>query len=150
MSKIYWFIGQPKSGKTTIAKRLQFWLQTDKKNWRKSVFHIDELDIKNIYKIDNKDKHDSILFEKRVFDIVKYLSATNHDIVISTPHPYTGLRYEFKQELDYKEVYCHSKKIIVPKEDLILDFEPPTENFIQLDTTDQIDDTFKYLIKIIV
>ncbi len=37
---IYWFTGQPGSGKTTLAKKLQVWLQTDKSNWRKSVFHI--------------------------------------------------------------------------------------------------------------
>ena len=38
---IYLFTGQPGSGKTTLGKKLQIWLQTDKKNWRKSVFHID-------------------------------------------------------------------------------------------------------------
>jgi len=38
---IYLFTGQPGSGKTTLAKKLQMWLQTDKINWRKSVFHID-------------------------------------------------------------------------------------------------------------
>lgn len=31
---IYLFTGQPGSGKTTLAKKLQMWLQTDKKNWR--------------------------------------------------------------------------------------------------------------------
>ena len=29
---IYLFTGQPGSGKTTLAKKLQMWLQTDKKN----------------------------------------------------------------------------------------------------------------------
>ena len=29
----YLFTGQPGSGKTTLAKKLQMWLQTDKKNW---------------------------------------------------------------------------------------------------------------------
>ena len=28
---IYLFTGQPGSGKTTLAKKLQMWLQTDKK-----------------------------------------------------------------------------------------------------------------------
>ena len=49
---IYLFTGQPGSGKTTLAKKLQWWLQTEKKNWRKSVFHIDEEHIRDLYDID--------------------------------------------------------------------------------------------------
>ena len=29
---IYLFTGQPGSGKTTLAKKLQYWLQTEKRN----------------------------------------------------------------------------------------------------------------------
>jgi adenylylsulfate kinase len=46
---IYWFTGQPGSGKTTLAKKLQNWLQTDKKNWRKTVFHIDGDQLRELF-----------------------------------------------------------------------------------------------------
>ena len=46
---IYLFTGQPGSGKTTLAKKLQMWLQTDKKNWRKSVFHIDGDQLRELF-----------------------------------------------------------------------------------------------------
>jgi adenylylsulfate kinase-like enzyme len=50
---IYLFTGQPGSGKTTLAKKLQMWLQTDKANWRKSVFHIDGDQLRELFP--NKD-----------------------------------------------------------------------------------------------
>ena len=50
---IYLFTGQPGSGKTTLAKKLQFWLQTEKRNWRKSVLHIDGDKLRELFP--NKD-----------------------------------------------------------------------------------------------
>jgi len=38
---IYWFTGQPGAGKTIQATKLKEFLQTEKRNWRKDVFHID-------------------------------------------------------------------------------------------------------------
>jgi len=35
---IYWFTGQPGSGKTVLATKLKDFLQTEKRNWRKDVF----------------------------------------------------------------------------------------------------------------
>ncbi len=150
MGKIYWFIGQPNSGKTTMAKRLQYWLQTDKRNWRKSVFHIDESDVKKIYQIDNKDRQSSYIFENTVFNLVKFLHNTNHDIVVSTPCPYVELRNSFKEQIDFREVYCYSKNRVTPKELIISDFEIPQQFHIELDTSFEPDESFKRLLKIIV
>ena len=35
---IYWFTGQPSSGKTTLGHKLYKFLQTEKRNWRKISF----------------------------------------------------------------------------------------------------------------
>jgi len=43
---IYWFTGQPGAGKTIQATKLKEFLQTEKRNWRKDVFHIDGDDFK--------------------------------------------------------------------------------------------------------
>ena len=45
---IYWFTGQPSSGKTTLGHKLYKFLQTEKRNWRKSVFHLDGDDLRKI------------------------------------------------------------------------------------------------------
>ena len=48
MSKgnIYWFTGQPAHGKTVLGKKLVELLQSEKRNWRKDVFHIDGDDLR--------------------------------------------------------------------------------------------------------
>ena len=38
---IYWFTGQPSAGKTTLGTKLHRFLKTEKRNWRRDVFHLD-------------------------------------------------------------------------------------------------------------
>ena len=92
---IYLFTGQPGSGKTTLGKKLQIWLQTDKKNWRKSVFHIDGDQLRELF-------------------------------------PNTDYSKEGREDK------------------FALDYEPPVEFYVDLDTTENPDDTFKKLLKIII
>jgi adenylylsulfate kinase-like enzyme len=141
-SQIYWFIGQPVSGKTTVAKRLQFWLQTDKRNWRKTVFHIDEEQIKKTYNLIEYADVDQMCF-----NIGKYISLNGSDVIISTTSPIRSLREKYKSEYDIKEIYCHSSK---NKTAIIENYEPPVSFFVDLDTTNSIDETFKKLLKVLI
>ena len=70
---IYWFTGQPGSGKTTLAKKLQMWLQTDKKNWRKSVFHIDGDQLRELFPNTDYTKEGRERNIRKAMDIAKYL-----------------------------------------------------------------------------
>ena len=45
---IYWFTGQPGAGKTVLGKKLHSFLKTEKRNWRKSVFHVDGDDLREL------------------------------------------------------------------------------------------------------
>ena len=127
---IYLFTGQPGSGKTTLGKKLQFWLQTNKKNWRKSVFHIDE---------GQTDKP---------FDVAKYLDSCGIDVVITYTFPNRKLREKFKSECKVQEIYCHTKKM--KNSEIVTNYEPPVEFYIDLDTSDNVDSTFSKLIKVLV
>ncbi len=129
---IYLFTGQPGSGKTTLAKKLQMWLQTDKKNWRKSVFHIEEGQSENS------------------FDIAKYLDSCGNDVVISLVSPNRKIREKLKSECKVQEIYCHTKKMRGREDKFALDYEPPVEFFIDLDTSDTPENTFNKLLKIII
>lgn len=142
MAKIYWLHGQPGSGKTTIGKRLQIWLQTEKRNWRKTVFHIDESAIKEFYKTDNPTEFIEVL--------VKYIAHTGHDVVVSITTPKIEFREKLKKENQIVEIYCHTRNKLGKENNVIVDYEFPIQNFIDLDTTDEIEKTFNNLIKMLV
>ena len=45
---IYWFTGQSTwVGKTVLGKKLHSFLKTEKRNWRRDVFHLDGDDLEN-------------------------------------------------------------------------------------------------------
>jgi len=144
---IYLFTGQPGSGKTTMAKKLQMWLQTDKKNWRKSVFHIDGDQLRELFPNTDYSKEGRYKNIQKAFDIAKYLDNAGNDVVISLVSPYRELREKFKSECKVQEVYCHTKKIRGREDKFALDYEPPIEFYVDLDTSDSTDETFKKLLK---
>jgi len=146
---IYLFTGQPGSGKTTMAKKLQMWLQTDKKNWRKSVFHIDGDQLRELFPNTDYSKEGRYKNIQKAFDIAKYLDNAGNDVVISLVSPYKELREKFKSECKVQEVYCHTKKIRGREDKFALDYEPPTEFYINLHTSDNLDSTFNKLLKMI-
>ena len=147
---IYWFTGQPGSGKTTLAKKLQMWLQTDKKNWRKSVFHIDGDQLRELFPNTDYSKEAREKNIRKAMEISKYLDSTGHDVVVSLVSPYKELREEFKSQCKVQEIYCHTKKIRGREDKFALDYQPPTEFYIDLETSDSADETFKKLIKILI
>lgn len=147
---IYLFTGQPGSGKTTLAKKLQMWLQTDKANWRKSVFHIDGDQLRELFPNTDYSKEGREKNIQKAFDIAKYLDNNGNDVVISLVSPYRELREKLKSECKVTEVYCHTKKMRGREDKFALDYEPPIEFYIDLDTSESPDDTFKKFIKIIV
>jgi adenylylsulfate kinase len=102
---IYLFTGQPGSGKTTLAKKLQMWLQTDKANWRKSVFHIDGDQLRELFPNTDYSKEGRYKNINKAFDIAKFLDASGNDIVISLVSPYKELREEI--ELFFKNSYLY-------------------------------------------
>ena len=147
---IYLFTGQPGSGKTTLAKKLQFWLQTDKKNWRKSVFHIDGDQLRELFPNTDYSKEGRYKNINKAFDIAKYLDSCDTDVVISLVSPYRELREKFKSECKVTEIYCHTKKMRGREDKFALDYEPPIQFFVDLDTSDNPDNTFNKLIKMLV
>jgi adenylylsulfate kinase-like enzyme len=147
---IYLFTGQPGSGKTTLAKKLQYWLQTDKPNWRKSVFHIDGDQLRELFPNKDYSKEGREKNIQKAFDIAKYLHSCGNDVVISLVSPYREMREQLKSECKVQEIYCHTKKIRGREDFFALDYERPIQFYVDLDTSDSPDDTFRKLISLIV
>ena len=146
---IYLFTGQPGSGKTTLGKKLQIWLQTDKKNWRKSVFHIDGDQLRELFPNKDYSKEGRERNIQKAFDIAKYLDSNGIDVVISLVSPYREMREQLKSDCKVQEIYCHTKKIRGREDFFALDYEKPIEFFVDLDTSAESDTTFNKLIKLI-
>ena len=119
---IYWFTGQTGSGKTVLATKLKDFLQTEKRNWRKDVFLIDF-------------PHHSQLGEAQI--ISTFLSENNCDVVVAMTDTSKQSREEFKALLNENifEIYLHSNRKKNKDLTKVVGYEPPTENFFDLDTT---------------
>jgi len=133
---IYWFTGQPSSGKTVLSKALKENLEI---KFYKNVFHIDGDDIREIF--DNKDyskdgRYKNIILAQQ---ITKFLHLKGYDVVVSLVSPYKELRENFKKELgtNIKEIYLHTTEIRGREQYHTLDYEPPIDNFIDIDTTNK-------------
>jgi len=131
---IYWFTGQPGAGKTVLCKALKEFLET---KFYKNVIHIDGDDIREIF--DNKDyskdgRYKNIILAQQ---IAKFSHLKGFDVVVSLVSPYKELREQFKKEIgnELKEIYVHTTEIRGREHYYSADYEPPTENFINIDTT---------------
>lgn len=141
MRKIFYFIGQPGSGKTTIAKKLVEYIDD-------LTYHIDGDDIREIF--NNKDYSEEGRRKniQRAQDIARFLSRKDTTVVMSLVSPYKNLRDELKKDSLVVEIYLHTTEDRGRNHYHVENFEPPTENFIDIDTTNKTEEeTFKILIK---
>jgi adenylylsulfate kinase-like enzyme len=137
MAKIYWFTGQPSAGKTVLAKKLVEFLQTEKRNWRKKVFHLDGDDLRDLTKNQDYSKEGRITNIQRAQSIAEYLYKNDCDVVVSLVAPYRDVRNEFKEKIgkDFEEFYVHTTQKRERDKYHSKDYEPPTTEFFDVDTT---------------
>jgi adenylylsulfate kinase len=132
---IYNLIGQPHSGKTTLAKHLKTALEIN--NPHRKAFIIDGDDLRKI--LNNKDyskegRRDNI---GKAYAIARYLDADRtNDVIIAVVSPFLDLREEFKLISDVVEIFVHTENIRGRENFHVVDFEKPETNFIDIDTTD--------------
>lgn len=119
---IYWFTGQVGVGKSVLANKLKEFLQTQKRNWRKDVFLIDY-------------EHHSQLGQAQI--ISTFLLENNCDVVVALTDSSKIQRDEFKALINDRivEIYIHSNRKKTKEFTKVLGYEPPTENFFDIDST---------------
>jgi adenylylsulfate kinase-like enzyme len=145
---IYWFTGQPAHGKTVLGKKLVNHLNG--KNINKKVFHLDGDHLREITINKDYSEQGRINNIRNAQLICEYLHLNNCDVVVSLVAPYKWLRDELKERLggDIKEIYVHTSESRERDHFKVEGYEPPTENFIDVDTTeDSPDISFVKLLK---
>jgi|TARA_B110000908_G_scaffold93341_1_gene110560 adenylylsulfate kinase len=142
---IYWLTGQPSHGKTILAKLLV--KHHEKSNIK--LFHIDGDDLRKLTINQNYSEEGRIQNVRTAQKISDYLHNQNFDVVVSLVSPYRWLREEFKEKLgeNIKEFYIHTTEPRERDHFKVKDYEPPLDNFISIDTTE--DNPEESLIKIL-
>ena len=129
---IIWLTGQPGSGKTTIAS----WLQASYPN--KGVI-VDGDDIREIF--DNKDYSEQGRRKniELAQNIAKFIHKKGDVAIVSLVSPYKDQRDTFKSAMgkDLIEVYVHTTDIRGREQFHVENYQPPTEFFIDIDTTNR-------------
>ena len=129
---IIWFTGQPGSGKTTLCKALkEQW-----SFWQHQCVHIDGDDIREIFKNKNYNFDGRVNNIKTAQNIARFLHNKRYRVLVSLVSPYKKLREELRGQ-DIYEVYCHTTEIRGREQYFVENYEPPTENFIDMDTTNK-------------
>ena len=135
---IYWFTGQPSSGKTTLGNKLHKFLQTEKRNWRRDVFHLDGDDLRELTINKDYSEEGRITNIRNAQMIAQYLHNNGCDVVVSLVAPYRWLREEFKESIgvhEFQEFYVHTSEKRERDNFHVKDYESPEVNFIDVDTT---------------
>jgi len=144
---ILWFIGQPQSGKTTLAK----YLQANPSGLGRFI-HFDGDDLRKIFG-NNSYSPETFTREWReeqtriLQKMVAYIADQGFSVIVSTVNPYRNVREEFKNSRsDVIEIYVH-KSVARDREKFnVSDYEIPEKNFVDIDTTeDSIKQSFKKL-----
>ena len=137
MAKIYWFTGQPGAGKTVLGKKLVEFLSTEKRNWRSKVFHIDGDDLRELTINKDYSKEGRIQNIRNAQMIAEYIYKNGCDVVVTLVSPYKEIREDFKIRIgkDLEELYVHTSKKRERDEFKVDDYEQPTSNFFDVDTT---------------
>ena len=146
---IYWFTGQPGAGKTVLGTKLKDFLQTEKRNWRKDVFHIDGDVLRELTLNKDYSEVGRIQNIKNAQLLAYFLQNKNCDIVVSLVAPYKELREEFKEVCGdtIVEIYVHTNRKRNREEFKVKEYQAPEENFFDMDTTsDNLTQSFTKLI----
>jgi adenylylsulfate kinase len=126
---IYYLIGQPHAGKTTLSKLLKQHL------YPQNIIQIDGDEIRDIFQ--NKDYSEQGRRKniQRAQDIAKFLNAKGFDVIMSLVSPYKDLRDELKLTSNVTEVYIHTTDVRGRESFHVENYEKPTEDYISIDTS---------------
>ena len=137
---IFWFTGQPGSGKTTLGKAMLKKLD--------NVFHIDGDDLRGLSANVDYSEQGRISNIRTAQSIAMYLDNKGKNVVVSVVAPYKWLREEFKERHKVNEIYLHTTEKRGKEQFFAKDYEVPQDNFLDMDTTNvSVEDCINQIVK---
>jgi len=137
---IFWFTGQPGSGKTTLGNALVRKMD--------NVFHIDGDDLRGLSANIDYSEQGRINNIRTAQSIAMYLDNKDQNVVVSVIAPYKWLREEFKERHKVNEIYVHTTEIRGREHYFAEGYEMPEKNYLDIDTTDiSVDDCLAKIVK---
>ena len=128
-----WLTGQPASGKTTLAKLL---LNKLKNQYGENIFlNIDGDDLRDLFQNKDYSRKGREANIRLGMSIAAYLINKGCIPIVSLVSPYINLREEFKSKYKVLEVYLHTTEIRGRENYFAENYEPPRENFLDMNTT---------------
>ena len=134
---IYWFTGQSGTGKTVLGTKLKDFLQTEKRNWRKDVFHIDGDSLRELTLNKDYSEVGRVQNIKNAQLLAFFINSNACDVVVSLVSPYKEIREEFKKSCgdSIVEIYVHTNRKRQREQFKVEGYEAPETEFFDMDTT---------------
>ena len=126
---IYWFTGQPGAGKTTLAKALLKKLDNPK------TIHIDGDGLREMFQNFDYSPEGRRKNIQSVVDLARFLDHSKFTPVISVVAPYKLMRDSLRSTCKMIEIYVHTTETRGRENYFADDYEPPTKDFLDMDTT---------------
>ena len=127
---IYWFTGQPGAGKTTLANALI-------EKCSDTCINVDGDGLRELFQNFDYSPEGRIKNIQSVIDLARFLDHKSFTVVISVVAPYREMRDSLKRTNEVVEMYVHTSEIRGREQNFVKEYEQPTENFIDIDTTNK-------------
>lgn len=133
---IYWLTGQPSHGKTVLANLLRDKMLSEGVPFD-MIFRIDGDEMRELFTNKDYSKEGRIKNIDAAQKIAHYLHNQDRNVIVSLVSPYRDQREEFKSVIGdgIIEFYVHTSEPRERDHFAVADYEPPTENFVDIDTT---------------